>query len=392
MSRARRPRSRLAIRCSLLAFGVAVVACSDDDADAAALAPRSPTPETRRGLRIETVARGLEHPWAIAVLPDGRLLVTERPGRLRIVERDGQLSAPLSGVPPVFARSQGGLLDVALEPNFERTQIIYLSYAERGDGGAGTSVARARLGNGALDDVRVIYRQQPKVPGDGHFGSRIVIARDGTLWITQGDRFEHRRRAQDLDSGIGKIMRIDSGGRAPSDNPFVARQGALREIWSYGHRNVQAAAMHPETGELWTVEHGAKGGDELNRPLAGRNYGWPVITYGRDYNGRRIGEGRARAGMEQPVYYWDPVIAPSGMTFYTGDLFPGWKGSILVGSLVTHSLVRLVMQNGQVTREERYDVDGERVRDVQQAADGSLYVVTDSPTGRLLRLRPASAP
>jgi glucose/arabinose dehydrogenase len=354
-------------------------------------APRSPTPRSTSGLvRAETVARGLEHPWGLAFLPDGRLLVTERPGRLRIVARDGTLGNPLGGVPRVVARGQGGLLDVALDPKFADNRLVYLSYAEPGHDGAGTAVARGRLGDSALEDVRVIYRQLPKVEGSAHFGSRLVFARDGTLFVTQGDRFAHRAKAQDLSSGIGKIVRISPDGAIPEDNPFVGRPGARPEIWSYGHRNVQAAALHPETGALWTVEHGARGGDELNRPEAGKNYGWPVITYGVDYSGAKIGEGTAKAGMEQPVYYWDPVIAPSGMTFYTGDRFAGWKGSVLIGSLSPGGLVRLAMENGRVTREERHLGElGERIRDVRQGPDGSIYLLTDANDGRVLRVTSA---
>ena len=239
----------------------------------------------------------------------------------------------------------------------------------------------------------MIYSQVPKVGSSGHFGSRIVFRRDGTMFVTQGDRQanQFRGQAQDLGSGLGKVVRIEKDGQVPNDNPFVGRKGARPEIWSYGHRNVQAAALHPETGQLWTVEHGARGGDELNHPEAGKNYGWPVITYGRDYSGSRIGEGTERAGMEQPVYYWDPVIAPSGMTFYTGDAFPGWKGSILVGGLASQALVRLTLRDGRVASEERYlGEQGQRIRDVKQGVDGLVYVITDAGTGRLLRLRRAS--
>jgi len=354
-------------------------------------AQRSPTPDAVEGVvRVETVAKGLEHPWALAFLPDGRILVTERPGRLRIVERNSRLSQPLAGVPTVHAQGQGGLLDVAIDPKFAETRLVYLSYAEPGDDGtAGTAVARGRLGASGLEKVEVIYRQQPKVNGGGHYGSRIVFRPDGTLFVTQGDRMNHRERAQNLSEGIGKIVRINPDGSVPKDNPFVRRSGARPEIWSYGHRNAQAAALHPETGQLWTVEHGARGGDELNHPEAGKNYGWPIITYGIDYSGATIGEGAAKPGLEQPVYYWDPVIAPSGMTFYTGDAFPGWKGSVLIGSLQPGRLVRLTMKDGKVAREERYLGDlGERIRDVQQGPDGLVYVVTDEGNGRVLRVRP----
>jgi glucose/arabinose dehydrogenase len=357
-------------------------------------APRSPTPApTNPPARVETVARGLEHPWGLAFLPDGRMLVTERPGRVRIVGLDGRVSRPLAGVPPVAAQGQGGLLDVALDPRFADNGLIYLSYAEPGAGGiAGTAVARGRLGEGRLEDVQVTYRQEPKVPGANHFGSRLVFAPDGTLFVTQGDRFGSRERAQDLSVGLGKIARINPDGSIPRDNPFVGRAEARPEIWSYGHRNVQGAALQPQTGQLWTVEHGARGGDELNHPEPGKNYGWPVITYGVDYSGARIGEGTARPGMEQPVYYWDPVIAPSGMTFYTGDAFPGWKGSIFIGSLRPGLLVRLQLEGRRVAREERYFADlRERIRDVRQGPDGLLYLLTDSPDGRVLRVVPAAA-
>jgi glucose/arabinose dehydrogenase len=355
-------------------------------------APRSPTPDAVDGvIRTEVVARGLEHPWGFALLPDGRYLVTERPGRLRIVNADGSLSAPLTGVPEVAARGQGGLLDVTLHPDFASNSLVYLSFSEPGDGGtAGTAVARGRLGGAGLENVEVIYRQDPKVQSNGHYGSRIVFRPDGTLFITQGDRMNQRPLVQNLSAGIGKIMRVNADGTIPEDNPFVGREGAKGEVWSYGHRNVQAAALDPETGNLWTVEHGARGGDELNHPEAGRNYGWPVITYGVDYSGVRIGEGTAKEGMEQPVYYWDPVIAPSGMTFYTGDALPGWKGSILVGSLSPGALVRLTMQDGKVASEERYRVrGGARVRDVQQGPDGLVYLVTDESDGELVRIGPA---
>ena len=364
------------------------------NAPAQGSAQQSPNPgNTRDVVRVETVATGLEHPWGFEPLPDGRFLVTERPGRLRIVSGDGTISPPLAGVPRVAAVNQGGLLDVALDPAFASNSIIYLSFSEPGEGGTSTAVARARLTATGLQDVRVIYSQVPKVGSSGHFGSRIVFRRDGTMFVTQGDRQanQFRGQAQDLGSGIGKIVRINTDGSIPRDNPFTGREGARLEIWSYGHRNVQAAALHPETGQLWTVEHGARGGDELNHPEAGKNYGWPVITYGRDYSGSRIGEGTERAGMEQPVYYWDPVIAPSGMTFYTGDAFPGWKGSILVGGLASQALVRLTLRDGRVASEERYlGEQGQRIRDVKQGVDGLVYVITDAGTGRLLRLRPAS--
>jgi glucose/arabinose dehydrogenase len=355
-------------------------------------APRSPTPKpVKLAAKVTDVAVGLEHPWGVELLPDGRFLVTERPGRLRVVNRDGRLSAPLTGVPEVYARGQGGLLDVALSPGFAQDRVVYLSFAERGSGGAGTAVARGRLGERGLEDTQVIWRQQPKVDGSyNHWGSRLVFRPDGTLFVTLGDRFVHSERAQDLSTTIGKIVRINPDGSVPRDNPFVGRSGALPEIWSYGHRNVQAAALDAR-GELWTVEHGARGGDELNNPQPGKNYGWPVITYGVDYSGARIGIGTAHPGMEQPVYYWDPVIAPSGATFYSGTAFPDWRGDLLVGSLRPGALVRLRIANGRVTVEERYlDELGERIRDVREGPDGAIYLLTDSSRGRLIRVEPAS--
>ena len=352
-------------------------------------AQRSPTPQSSPFAgRVTEYATGLEHPWGMAFLPDGRLLVTERPGRLRIVGRDGKLSAALNGVPRVAASGQGGLLDVVLDPKFATNRLVYVSFSEPGENGlAGTAVARGKLTDTALEDVQVIYRQQPKVAGSGHYGSRIVFRRDGTMFVTQGDRMRYREQAQDLMSGLGKVVRINSDGTIPRDNPFVGRKDVRPEIWSYGHRNVQSATLHPATGELWTVEHGARGGDELNRPEAGKNYGWPVITYGIDYSGAKIGIGTAKEGMEQPVYYWDPVIAPSGMIVYTGDAYPGWKNCIFIGSLTPGALVRLTLQNNRVTKEQRYlgNLD-ERIRDVEQGPDGLLYLITDSPRGRVLRL------
>lgn len=356
-------------------------------------APRSPTPPAKRNaLTIETVATGLAHPWGFVLLPDGRFLVTERPGRMRIVEPNGRVQPPLAGVPVVAAQGQGGLLDVTLDPKFRENRRIFFSYAEPGTGGtAGTAVARARLTDrgGGLEDVTVIYRQDPKVTGGGHFGSRIVFQNDTTLFITQGDRVAHRVRAQDLTTDFGKVVRVTVDGAIPRDNPFVGRSDARPEIWSYGHRNMQGATLDPATGRLWTVEHGAAGGDELNHPEAGKNYGWPVITYGLDYNGQRIGEGAVKEGMEQPVYYWDPIIAPSGMLVYSGNAFPGWKGNIVIGGLASQALVRLVMERGVVTLEERYLGEvGQRIRDVLEGPDGLLYVITDEDPGSLLRLRP----
>jgi glucose/arabinose dehydrogenase len=344
----------------------------------------------RASVRVVTVASGLENPWSLAFLPDGRMLVTERPGRMRIVGRDGALGAPLGNLPAIRTGGQGGLLDVALDPGFASNRTIYFAYAEAGDGGAGTAVARARLGEGTLEDVRVIFRQRPKVGGGNHFGSRLVFGRDGNLFVTLGERYSERDRAQDLGTTLGKVVRIAPDGSVPKDNPFVGRGNALPEIWSYGHRNPQGAALHPSTGQLWTVEHGARGGDEINTPLAGRNYGWPVITYGRDYSGFRIGEGTAKPGMEQPLHFWDPSIAPSGLAFYTGDAFPEWKGNAFVGALAGRLVARLELDGTKVVREERMLGElGERIRDVRQGPDGALYLLTDARNGRILRLEPA---
>jgi aldose sugar dehydrogenase len=380
----------------VLSFGATLSLGACDNAPAVgaqSLADRSPTPPPTTGVvTVETVATGLEQPWGLAFLPDGRVLVTERPGRLRLVTLDGTLSPPLGGVPAVYARGQGGLLDVALDPNFADNQLVYIAYAEPGPGGAGTSVARGRLAEDRLEDVQVIYRQRPKVEGGGHFGARLVFARDGALFITQGDRQGYRDRAQDLTMGMGKIVRINPDGSIPFDNPFVDHPTAQQEIWSYGHRNVQGAALDPATGQLWTVEHGARGGDELNHPEPGLNYGWPVITYGRDYTGFKIGTGTSRDGMEQPVYYWDPVIAPSGMTFYTGNRYAGWTGGVLIGSLSPGGLVRLMLSNGRVVGEERHLAElRERIRAVVQGPDGFVYLLTDNAAGRLLRVVPGAA-
>lgn len=357
----------------------------------AALATRAAAQEftTRHGrVRVETVARGLSHPWGLAFLPDGRMLVTERPGRLRIVGPDGTVGPPLAGVPAVVASGQGGMLDVALDPGFAQNRVIWLTYSEPGAGGAGTALARARLGGAGLEQLRVVFRQQPKLGGGGHFGSRIVFSRDGHIFVTLGERMR-RDMAQDLRRHTGKVVRLSPDGSVPPDNPFVGRRDALPEIWSWGHRNPQGATLHPATGALWIVEHGAMGGDEVNIPKPGRNYGWPVITYGRDYSGARIGEGTSKAGMEQPVHYWDPSIAPSGMTFYTGDRYPGWNGSLFVGSLKFGMLVRLETSGERVTAEERL-LQGldERIRDVRQGPDGYLYLLTDEGNGRILRLTP----
>ncbi len=337
-------------------------------------------------LAVESLASGLEHPWGMAFLPDGRLLVTERAGRLRILPPQGPLSAPLQGVPEVFAEGQGGLLDVALDPEFDANKLVWLSYAEPGDGGASTALGRGRLGAGGLDDFQVIFRQQPKVTGSAHFGGRIVFRDDGTLFLTTGERFRFDP-AQDLSSHLGKIIRITQDGQAPEDNPFVDQDDARGEIWSYGHRNVESAALHPQTGDLWIAEMGPEGGDELNRPEPGRNYGWPEVSWGRHYDGEDIPDPPTRPELADAIKQWTPVIAPSGMEFYTGDLIAGWRGSLLIGGLKNGELVRLSLNGSTVAEEERIPLQA-RIRDVEQAPDGSVYVLTDQDQGDVWRLAP----
>jgi len=342
---------------------------------------------------VEVVARGLVHPWAIEPLPGGDLLVTERPGRMRIITAGGAVGQPISGLPSVDARGQGGLLDVALSPNFESDRTIFWSYAEPRDGGNGTSVARGVLSQDrrSLEQVRVIFRAMPTYDGTAHFGSRLAFGADGTLYITTGDRSDKPMRptAQRLDTDMGKVLRINPDGSVPRDNPFVNRAGARPEIWSYGHRNTQAMAFDPQ-GQLWIVEHGTRGGDELNLIIKGENYGWPIQAYGIEYNGQPIESAQTqRPNTRQPQYYWDPVIAPSGMQFYTGNVFPEWRGNAFVGGMADRSLVRLRIEDNRVTGIERIAQDrNQRVRDVRQGPDGFLYVVTDEENGEVWRIRP----
>ena len=348
-------------------------------------------------VRVETVAQGLEHPWGLAFLPDGNFLVTERPGFLRIVTPEGKIGNAIYGVPKVDARNQGGLLDVVLDPDFEENRFVYLSYAEKGEDGAnGTAVARGHLTESMspqLKDVEVIFRQQPKEPSTLHFGSRLVFDREGHLFIALGERSkkEFRTQAQDLDSHLGKVVRIWPDGTVPEDNPYTDEKDALPEIWSYGHRNQQGAALHPETGALWTNEHGPRGGDEVNVPEPGKNYGWPVVTYGREYSGLAVGSGESSApGMEGPVHYWVPSIGPSGMAFYTGDAIPEWQGSLFVGGLAIPQLARLTLEGNEVTADEPMLKDlGLRIRDVRQGPDGALYLLTDEEEGQILRITKA---
>ena len=344
-------------------------------------------------LEVRTVARGLVNPWALAFLPDGTMLVTERPGRMRIVTREGQVSPPLKGVPEVWASGQGGLLDVAADKAFAQNSTVYFCFAERAEGGGRTAVARAKLAGAKdrLDEVKIIFRQQGPLSSGNHYGCRIAQADDGNLFVTLGEHFSQRDRAQGLDNHLGKVIRIAPDGLVPAGNPFADRADARPEIWSYGHRNPQSLAFHPVSGELWEIEHGPRGGDEVNLIGKGKNYGWPVIGYGIDYSGAKIHDATAKDGMEQPLKYWVPSIAPSGMAFYTGKLFPKWDGSLFLGALSGAMLVRLTLNGNAVAAEERLLQNlNERIRDVRQGPDGALWLLTDSPNGRVLRVAPAA--
>ncbi len=356
---------------------------------------RAPQPDKMPSLQKTVVADDLPHLWSMALLPDGRMLVLAKEGAMHIV-KDGKAGPAIEGVPEVASAGQGGLLDIALAPDFETSGMIYFSFSEPRDGGNGTSVASAKLvekdGAAVLENTNVIFRQMPTYDGDKHFGSRLVFGNNGELYVTVGERSdkEPRVQAQDLSSGLGKVFRIDTSGKALQDNPFVGRENALPEIWSYGHRNIQSAALDAE-GRLWTVEHGPKGGDELNLPKAGLNYGWPVITYGIEYSGDKVGEGAtAKEGMEQPTYYWDPVVGPSGMVYYNGDAIPEWKGSFVIGGLVTQGLVVLKMDGDKVVSEGRLPLEA-RIRDVELGKDGVIYAVTEERGGgksQIIRLAP----
>ena len=380
------PDRRVSLKFLLcLQIGVLMLA----GADSRAAAPLVQT--ELHALNYETVTDGLDHPWSLAFLPGGDMLVTERSGQLRLVKKNGELLAqPIAGLPPVRQHGQGGLLDVVLHPDFENNRWVYLSFAERGRGGVGTAVARGRLEGRALKDVEVIFRLSPKTGARQHFGSRLVFDRQGLLYVTLGDRGD-RPRAQRLDDHAGSLIRIRDDGGIPGDNPFVGRSDARAEIYSYGHRNIQGAALHPESGEIWTHEHGPQGGDELNIPQPGVNYGWPVITYGVNYGiGTKIGEGTHKQGMAQPIHYWVPSIAPSGMAFYDGDKFPNWRGDLFIGSLKFRQLVRLRLAGERVIHEERLLTDEfGRIRDVRTGPDGLIYLLTDDDDGELIRLLPA---
>jgi len=358
------------------------------------LAAAEEFPSSAGPLAVDTVAGGLVHPWSLAFLPDGRMLVTERPGRMRLVTRAGQLSQSVAGVPQVYAHGQAGLMDVILARDFEQSRTIFYCYAEPYQGGARIAVARARLDDGRtprLNGNEVIFRQQGPADQGYNIGCRMVQGADGNLFVTLGDHFNDAKMAQTLDNHIGKIVRITPDGKAPPDNPFVGREGALPEIWAYGLRNPEGLAFNPADGKLWEQEHGPKGGDEINIVHKGANYGWPVVSYGVNYDGTPVGTGKERApGMVDSVWHWTPSIAPSGMAFYTGDLFPDWKGSLINGALKFELISRLVLDGDKVTKEERL-LQGlhERIRDVRQGPDGAIYLLTDNDAGRILRLAPA---
>ncbi len=352
---------------------------------------RAPVMDAGVTLNRQVVVDGLENPWGMDLLPDGAWIVTERPGRMRIVSPDGTLSAPIAGLPQVDARGQGGLLDVAVRPDFAQTRRVWWTFAEpRGNGRNSTSVGTGTLSADGtqMTDARVIFRQEPAWASQQHFGSRLVFDPKGALFVTTGERSlrQPQQLAQDVSTHLGKVLRINPEGGAANGNPAIP--GGQPEIWSYGHRNLQAAALGPD-GALWTVEHGPQGGDELNRPAPGKNYGWPIITYGQDYSGAPMGRGlTALDGMEQPVYYWDPVIAPSGLVFYDGAMFPDWQGSALIGGLGAQSLVRLELTGDRVTGEARYFEGEDRIRDIAVAPDGAVMILTDSDNGALIRVTP----
>ena len=367
-------------------------------APAPAFGPPKQFPSMLGTVTVEQLAHGLENPWSLAFLPDGRLLLTERPGRMRIATAQGRIGAPLGGLPAVDAQGQGGLLDVVLAPDFAQSSAIFFSYSEPRGGGNGTAVAKARLvlkgDSGTLQNVQVIFRQEPTIESSAHFGSRLVFARDGTLFVTLGDRYSEKEQAPRTDNHLGKVVRITTDGKAPPDNPFVSTPGAKAELWSVGHRNPQGAALHPVTGQLWTTEHGPKGGDEVNTPKPGLDYGWPQICYCVNYDGKLIGTGKSeQAGLEQPRWHWTPSIAPSGLTFYTADRFPAWRGNLFAGSLKFGLLVRLTLDGEKVVREERL-LEGlnRRIRDVRQGPDGALYLLTDEADGSILRVTLAASP
>jgi aldose sugar dehydrogenase len=336
-------------------------------------------------LEVQSLTDGLTHPWGMAFLPDGRVLVTERPGNLRILDTENNLTDPLPGVPEVFAQGQGGMLDVALDPDFQNNQYVYLSFSEPGQGGtASTALGRGRFENNQIVDFTVIFRQEPKVSGPNHFGSRIVFSPEGHIFLTLGERFQFDP-AQDLSNHMGTIVRLNRDGSIPDDNPFVGQENAADEIWSYGHRNIQAAIIHPNTGELWIAEMGPRGGDELNRPEPGENYGWPEVSWGTHYDGRDIPDPPTRPEFTDAVLEWTPVISPSGMEYYDGEMFPEIRGNVLIGGLSARGIVRVIISGEEAEEVGRIDI-GSRIRDVKQAPDGSIYALTDHSNGEVLRL------
>jgi aldose sugar dehydrogenase len=348
------------------------------------------TIDTKAGtIKVETIAHGLENPWGLAFLPDDRMLVTERPGRLHIVTKDGTISEPLKGVPEVFAEGQGGLFDVKLDPNFATNRLVYIAYSEPGDGGAGTAVARGKLGTDSLDDVEVIFRQYPKVDGPNHFGGRLVFAPDGKLFVSLGERFTFTP-AQDLSNDLGKIVRINPDGSVPKDNPFVGHVEARPEIWTYGHRNPQGLAFDLKTGKLFESELGPKGGDEINVLEPGKNYGWPVVSWGSNYDDTPIPPPPTHPEFTDAIAHWNPVISPSGITFYTGDAIPGWKDNLLIAGLSSQAITRLILAGQTVIGEERIPM-GARIRDVVQGPDEAVYALTDGSDGAILKLTSAAS-
>ncbi|WP_368565750.1 PQQ-dependent sugar dehydrogenase [Pseudoxanthomonas sp. UTMC 1351] len=385
----------LLVACQPQANGVSTAAKSNEASPAAPTTAAQTLASEQGPIRVTEVVRGLDHPWALAFLPDGNMLVTERSGQLRRISRDGKVSAPLAGVPKVFAEGQGGLLDVALSPDFASSQRIYLSYSEPGDNGtAGTAVALATLGEAGLTDVKVIYRQEPKLEGPNHFGSRLAFDGQGHIFISQGER-NKRPTAQELDKLQGKLVRLNLDGSVPRDNPFVGQADVRPEIWSYGHRNMQGMAIDPRTGKLWENEHGPRGGDEINLPQPGKNYGWPIVTHGINYSGLAIpeAEGREKPGMESPYHVWEKSPGLSGMAFYTGRPGAPWNDSLFLGALAERNLIRLTLQGDKIVGEERLlNEIGERVRDVRVGPDDSVYVLTDEKDGKLFRIEPPKTP
>ena len=378
--------------CFLTTFFAVVLVVNSHSARAQSVAMPSKSAATNGSGNAVVVAEGLDHPWALAFLPGepaGRMLVTERVGKMRVVSADGRVGKPLAGVPTVQSSGQGGLLDVVLAADFASSRTIYFSFAQPVSGGARTAVASAQLGDDKIENVKFIFAQTDIVGGSAHFGSRIAIAKDGSLFITTGERYSEKDKSQSLETHLGKVIHINADGSVPKDNPFANTANARKEIWSYGHRNMQGAAINPVSGKLWTHEHGPQGGDEINLPLAGKNYGWPVIGYGIDYSGLRMHESSAKAGMEQPIHYWVPSIAPSGMAFYTADRFPQWKNSLFVGALAGQHLARLTIDGEKVVAEERLLANRkQRIRDVRQGPDGYIYALTDEANGKILRVSP----